>query len=159
MLPLIKTYHSQCLQCCCILTVVLPLVLQLDAACFSGIESDNFCVSIMSVTYYFDNDKLNSKPWLLHLTKRHKNSNRYKKWFFVVYYYHYIHLIYILITIYLKQQKSGLNTANATTNHSCLSDDKLVCIYFHFDYGRNAFLLYWSLCSFDFYLFLYIGSR
>ncbi len=41
----------------CILTDVLPLVLQLDAICFSGIELDNFCVSIMSVTYFFDDDK------------------------------------------------------------------------------------------------------
>ena len=51
LLILINTYYSQCYQHCCILTVVLPLVLQLDDACVSGIALDNFCVSIMSVTY------------------------------------------------------------------------------------------------------------
>ncbi len=64
---------------------------------------------------------------------------------FVVYYYRYVHLIYILIPIYIKQQISGLNPANASTNRSCPSDDKLVRIYFHFDYGRNAFLLLVSI--------------
>ena len=49
---------------------------------------------------------------------------------YVVYYYDYIHLIFLFITIYIQQQISALST-----NHSCPSDDKRACIYFHFDYG------------------------
>ncbi len=54
---LIKTYYAQYYQRCCILTAVLPLVLQLDAAGFTGNESDNFCALIMSARYFCDNDK------------------------------------------------------------------------------------------------------
>ncbi len=43
------------------LNVVLPLDLQFDALYLSVIELDYFCVSIMSVKIYSDNDKLNSK--------------------------------------------------------------------------------------------------
>ncbi len=44
---LIKKYRSQFYHQNFILTVVLPQVLQLDAAGFTGIELDNFCALIM----------------------------------------------------------------------------------------------------------------
>ncbi len=59
---------------------------------------------------------------------------------YVVYYFDYIHLIFLFITIYIQQQISALST-----NHSCPSDDKRVRIYFHFDYERNAFTLMVSM--------------
>ena len=41
----------------CILTVVLPLVLQSDDVGFTGIESDNFCALIMLAKLFRDNEK------------------------------------------------------------------------------------------------------